>query len=83
MLIKIIELPILGLPPHPSLYHRRCDHLPGFAEATAGPEDVVLILVVAPVGVGSGSSASAVLCEGGGSIDLPDEKKEGSSPIQG
>ena len=54
------------------------DHLPSLAEATASPEDVVLVLVAAPAGVGSGSSTSAVLCEGGGGIDLPDEKKEGS-----
>ena len=42
-----------------------------------GQEDVVLVLIAAPVGVGSGSAASAVLCEGGGGIDLPDEKKKG------
>ena len=52
-------------------------HLPCLLEATAGPEDVVLVLVAAPVGVGSGTSAPAVLREGGGGIDLPDEKKEG------
>ena len=42
-----------------------------------GPEDVVLVLVAAPVLVGRGSAASAVLCEGGGGIDLSDEKKKG------
>ena len=69
----------LGSSPSSPPYHRRSNHLPRLAEAAAGPEDVVLVLVAAPVGVGSGSSASAVLCEGGGGIDLPDEKKEGSS----
>ena len=60
-------------------YHRRSNHLPRLAKAAAGPEDVVLVLVAAPVGVGSGTSASAVLSEGGGGIDLPNEKQEGSS----
>ena len=63
-------------PPHPSPYHRRSDHLPRLMEAAAGPENVVLVLVAAPVEVGSGSSASAVLCKGGGGIDLPDERKK-------
>ena len=69
----------LGLSPSTPPYHRCIDHLPCLAEAAAGPEDVVLVLVAAPVLVGSGASASAVLCEGDGGIDLPDEKKEGSS----
>ena len=63
----------------PPPYYQRNNHLPRLAEATAGPEDVVLVLVAAPVLVGSGASASAVLCEGGGGIDLSDEQKEGSS----
>ena len=67
------------LPPHPPPYHRRSNHLPRLAEATSCPEDVVLVLVAAPVLVGDGSAASAVLREGGGGIDLPDEKKEGGS----
>ena len=67
------------LSPSSPSYHRRSDHLPCLVEAAAGPEDVIFVLVAAPVGVGSGSSTSAVLGEGGGSIDLPDEKKEGSS----
>ena len=67
----------LGSSPSTPHYHQRSNHLPRLAEAAAGPEDVVLVPVAAPVGVGSGSSASAVLGEGGGSIDLPDEKKEG------
>lgn len=62
-------------PPH----YWRSNNLPSLAEAAAGPEDVILILVAAPVGVGSGTSASAVLCDGGGGIDLPNEKEEGSS----
>ena len=41
--------------------------------SNGGPEDVVLVLVAAPVWVWSGTSASAVLSEGGGGIDLPDE----------
>ena len=65
-----------GSPSHPPPYHRRSDHLPRLAEATSCPEDVVLVLVAAPIGVGSGSSASTVLCEGGGGIDLPDEQKK-------
>ena len=50
----------------------------GSFSALVGPEDVVLVLVSTPVLVGSGFSASAVLCESGSGIDLPDEKKEGS-----
>ena len=41
-----------------------------------GPEDVVFVLVAAPVLVWGGSAASAVLREGGGGIDLPDEQKK-------
>ncbi len=67
-----LELP-LSTPP----YHRRGNHLPRLAEATAGPEDIVLVLVAAPVLVGSGSAASAVLCEGGGRIDVTGEEKKG------
>ena len=66
----------LGLPPSPPPYHRRSDHLPGLAEATSGPEEVVLVLVAAPVGIGGGSTASAVLCEGGCGIDVTGEEKE-------
>lgn len=36
------------LPPSPPPYCRRSDHLPCLAEAAAGPEDVVLVLVAAP-----------------------------------
>ncbi len=61
-----LELP-LSTPP----YHRRGNHLPRLAEATAGPEDIDLVLVAAPVLVGSGSAASAVLGEGGGGIEDP------------
>ena len=61
-------------PPH----YRRSNHLPRLAEAAAGPEDVVLVLVAAPVGVRSGSPASAVLCEGSGRIDITGEEKKGS-----
>ena len=60
----------LGLSPSTPPYHRRSDHLPGLAEAAAGPEDVVLVFVTAPVLVGGGSAASAVLREGGGGIDV-------------
>lgn len=70
---------MLSLSPHPSPHYRHRNHLPCLLEAAAGPEDVVLVLVAAPALVGSGTSASAVLCEGGGGIDLPDEQKEGSS----
>ena len=59
-----------SLSPHSPPYYRRSDHLPRLAEATAGPDDVVLVFVTAPVLVGSGSAASAVLCEGGGGIDV-------------
>ena len=55
--------------PPPSPPHRRGNHPPCLAEAAAGPEDVVLILVTAPVLIGRGSSASAVLREGSGSED--------------
>ena len=68
----------LGSSPSSPPYHQRSNHLPCLLEATTDPEDVVLILVAALVGVGSGSSVSAVLCEGGGGIDLPDEQKEDS-----
>ena len=60
-------------PPH----YRRSNHLPRLAEAAAGPEDVVLVFVAAPVLVGSGSAASAVLCEGSGRIDITGEEQEG------
>jgi len=59
-----------------SPYPRRSDHLPRLSEASAGPEDVVLVLVGSPVLIGSGTAASAVLCEGGGGIDLPCERKK-------
>ena len=52
-------------------------HLPRLAEAAAGPKDVVLVLVSAPVLVGSRSAASAVLGEGGGGIDTTSEEQEG------
>ena len=39
---------ILGLSPPPPPKHRRSNHLPRLAEATAGPEDVVLVLVATP-----------------------------------
>ncbi len=67
----------LGLSPSPPPYHRRSNHLPRLAEATSGPEDVVLVLVTAPVLVGGGSAASAVLCEGGGGINVTGEEKKG------
>ena len=69
---------------HPPPPHRRGEHLPGFAEAAAGPEGVVLVLVTAPVLIGSGASASAVLREGGGCIDLVGKEKKGSPrrPVQ-
>ena len=67
---------LLGLSPSPPPYHRRSNHLPSLAEATVGPEDVVLVLVSTPVLVGSGSSASAVLREGGCGIDVTGEEKE-------
>lgn len=57
--------------------HRRGNHLPRLAEAAAGPEDVVLVLVTAPVIVGCGASASAVLREGSGGIDLVGKEKKG------
>ena len=50
----------LGSSPSTPPYYWCSNHLPRLAEATAGPEDVVLVLVAAPVGVGSGTSASAV-----------------------
>ena len=43
----------------------------------ASPEDVVLVLVAAPVLVGSGPAASAVLCKGGGGIDVTSKEKKG------
>ena len=61
----------MHLSPSTPSYHRRSDYLPGLAEATAGPEDVVLVLVAAPVLVGGGSAASAVLCEVGGVNSRP------------
>ena len=68
------------LSPHPvPHYHRRSDHLPRLAEATAGPEDVVLVLVATPVLVGGGSAASAVLSEGGCGIDVTGKEKKGGS----
>ena len=67
---------LLGLSPSTPPYHRSSNHLPCFAEATVGPEDVVLVLVAAPVLVGGGSAASAVLCEGGGGINVTGEEKE-------
>ena len=58
--------------------HYRCsNHLPRLAEAAASPEDVVLVLVAAPVLVGSGASASAVLGEGGGGIDVTGKERKG------
>lgn len=67
-----LELP-LSTPP----YHRRSNHLPRLAEAAAGPENVVLVLVATPVLIGSGAYASAVLCEGGGGIDVTSKEKKG------
>ena len=67
----------LGLSPSTPPYHRCSNHLPGLAKATVGPEDVVFVLVTAPVLVGSGASASAVLREGGGGIDVTGEEKKG------
>ena len=66
----------LGLSPSFPPYHRRSNHLPRLAEAAAGTEDVVFVLIAAPVLVWGGSTASAVLREGGGGIDLPDEQKK-------
>ena len=66
----------LGSSPSSPLYHRRSDHLPRLAETTAGPENVIFVLVTTPVLIGVGSSASTVLREGGGGIDLPDEQKK-------
>ena len=65
------------LSPSPPPYCRRSDHLPCFAEAAAGPEDVILVLVATPVLVGGGSAASAVLGEGGGGINVTGEEKKG------
>lgn len=48
-----LELP-LSTPP----YHRRGNHLPRLAEATVGPEDVVLVLVTAPVLIPAGPTWS-------------------------
>ena len=58
-------------PPYP---RRRGNHLPRLAEAAAGPEDVVLVLITVSVLIGSGSSASAVLRDGG--VDLFIEKEK-------
>ena len=66
----------LGLSPSTPPHHRRSDHLPRFAEAAAGPEDVIFVLVAAPVLVGRGSTTSAVLCEGGGGINISGKKEE-------
>ena len=66
----------LGSSPSSPPYHQRSNHLPRLAEATAGPEDIVLVLVAAPVLIGDGSSASAVLCDGGGGIDISGKKDE-------
>ena len=67
-----------GSPSHPSPYHWCSDHLPCLAEAAACPEDVIFVLVAAPVGVRDGSAASAVLREGGGGINVTgEEKKDG------
>ncbi len=68
---------LLVLPPSTPPYHRRSDHLPRLAEATAGPEDVVFVLIAAPIGIGSGPAASAVLCKGGGGIDVTGKEKKG------
>ena len=65
------------LSPSAPPYHRRSNHLSRFSEATAGPENVILVLVTAPVSVGGGSAASAVLGEGGGGIDITCEEQEG------
>ena len=75
----VVIISIFESSPFTPPYHRRSHHLPCLAEAAVGPEDVVFVLIAAPVLVGSGASASAVLGEGGGGIDLPDEQKEGSS----
>lgn len=74
--VYLFETHSVSSPPTP-LYHWRSDHLTRLAEATSGPEEVVLVLIAAPVGIGGGSAASAVLCEGSGRIDLSNEKKEG------
>ena len=72
----------LGSSPSTPPYYWCSNHLSRFAEATASPEDVVLVLVTAPVLIGSGSAASAVLGEGGGGIDLVGkEKKSGFEDI--
>ena len=63
--------------PHPPPLRRRGNHLSSFAEAAAGPEDVFLVLVTAPVLIGSGPSASAVLRQGGCGIDLVGKEKKG------
>ena len=65
------------LSPSSPPYHWRGNHLSRLAEATAGPEDVILVLVATPVLVGGGSAASAVLCEGSGRIDITGEEQEG------
>ena len=67
----------LELSPSTPSNHWRGNHLPCLAEAAAGPEDVVLVFDAAPVLVGRGSAASAVLCEGGGGIDVTGEEQEG------
>ena len=68
---------LLGLSPSTPPYHRRSNHLPCLAEAAAGPENVILVLVTTPVLIGGGSAASAVLCEGSGRIDITGEEQEG------
>ena len=62
---------------HPPPPHRRGDHLPRLAEAAAGPKDVIFVFVASPVLVGGGSAASAVLCEGGGGINVTSKEKKG------
>ena len=68
---------LLVLLPSTPPNHRRSNHLPRLAEAAAGPEDVVFLLVATPVLVGGGSTASAVLGEGGDGIDKTSEEQEG------
>ena len=51
-------------------YNRNSNHLHCLAKVIVWPEDVVLVLVAAPVMVGGGSATSVVLREVGGGIDL-------------
>ena len=77
-LITVADQLLLGmLLSSPSFHNRNNNHLPRLAEATAGPEDIILVLVAAPVGVGGGSAASAVLGEGGGGINVTGEEEKG------